>query len=232
MTKPVSLQGEASLAMKIDTYTQALVQQLQAAPHGLIETYPQEAYPADNAAVIASIALFDRATGQNHQALLSKITQQFQQRYRDAQTGLLFQAADAQSGRITDKPRASGTALSAYFLTWVDASFAQQLFQAVMRQKVDITGMVGIREYPSGQEGAGDIDSGTLMFGVSPAATSFTIAPSRIFQNRELYTNLYRTINFFSNSISADQKTASLADSPLKNATLLAVLTAMQIPAQ
>jgi hypothetical protein len=80
------------------------------------------------------------------------------------------------------------------------------------------------------KSGTGNIDSGTLMFGVSPAATSFAIAPSRIFQNRELYTSLYRSINFFSQSIPADQKTASLANSPLKNATLLAVLTAMQIP--
>jgi hypothetical protein len=73
-----------------DRLTQALIRRLEAAPHGLIETYPQEAYPPDNAAVLASIALFDRATGQNHQPLLSKTTQQFQQRYRDSKTGLVF----------------------------------------------------------------------------------------------------------------------------------------------
>jgi hypothetical protein len=213
-----------------DRLTGALVRRLQAAPYGLIETYPNEAYPADNAAVIASIALSDRATGKNHQSLLSTLTEQFKQRYVDAKTGMVFQSAEAISGRLIDQPRASGTALSAYFLAFVDPPLAKQLFQAVIKQKVDISGFVGIREYPQGQAGSGDIDSGTLMFGVSPAATSFTIASSRLFQEQELYGNLYRTIDFFSKNLPSDQKTADLADSPLKHATLLAMLTAMPIP--
>jgi hypothetical protein len=213
-----------------DRLTQTLARRLQAAPYGIIETYPQEAYPADNAAVMASIALYDRATGNNHQPLLSALTQQFKQRYIDAPSGLVYQAAEAHSGRITDRPRASGTALSAYFLSFVDPPIAQQLLQAVIKQKVNISGFVGIREYPQGEAGAGDIDSGTLMFGVSPAATSFAIAPSRLFQEHELYSNLYRTINFFRQTIPSNQKTADLADSPLQHATLLAMLTAIQIP--
>lgn len=215
-----------------DRLTQALIRRLEAAPHGLIETYPQEAYPPDNAAVLASIALFDRATGQNHQPLLSKTTQQFQQRYRDSKTGLVFQSANAKSGRPIDKARASGTALSAYFFAWVDPAFAQALFQAVKQQKVEMIGLAGIREYPPGQADKGDIDSGTLIMGLSPAATGFTIAPSRIFQDRELYLNLYRSINFFSETIPLDQQTASLADSPVQRAILLAVLTAIPIPAK
>jgi hypothetical protein len=93
-------------------------------------------------------------------------------------------------------------------------------------------GLAGIREYPPGQTDKGDIDSGTLIMGLSPAATGFTIAPSRIFQDRELYLNLYRSINFFSETIPLGQQTASLADSPVQRAILLAVLTAMPIPAK
>jgi hypothetical protein len=209
-----------------DRLTEALVRRLKAAPYGLIETYPNEAYPADNAAVLASIALYDRATGKDHKTLLSTLTKQFQQRYVDPKTGLVVQSAEAQSGRRLDRPRSSGTALSAYFLAWVDPAVAQSLFQAVSQQPVNISGFVGIREYPAREAGAGDIDSGTLMFGVSPAATMFAIGPSRMFHDRELYGNLYRTIDFFSNNLPSGQRTADLADSPLKHATRLAMLTA------
>ena len=46
------------------------------------------------------------------------------------------------------------------------------------------------------------------------------------FQDQKLYTNLDRTIDFFSNNLPPEQRTADLADSPLKHATLLAMLTA------
>ncbi len=209
-----------------DRLTEALARRLKAAPYGLIETYPDEAYPADNAAVLASIALYDQSTGKDHTSLLSTLTQQFKQRYVDDKTGLVVQSVEARSGRMVDRPRSSGTALSAYFLAGVDPVLAQSLFQAVRQQKVDISGFVGIREYPAGEAGAGDIDSGTLMFGVSPAATGFAIGPSRLFQDQELYTNLYRTIDFFRNNLPKEQQTAGLADSPLQHATLLAMLTA------
>jgi Linalool dehydratase/isomerase len=213
-----------------DRLTEALVRRLKAAPYDLIETYPNEAYPADNAAVLASIALYDRATGKDHASLLSTLMQQFKQRYVDGKTGLVVQSAEARSGQIVDRPRSSGTALSAYFLALVDPALAKSLFQAVSQQQVDISGFVGIREYPAGEAGAGDIDSGTLMFGVSPAATSFAIGPSRLFQDRELYGKLYRTIDFFSHNLPTQQRTADLADSPLQHATRLAMLTAITIP--
>jgi hypothetical protein len=184
-----------------DRLTEALVRRLKTASYSLIETYPKEAYPADNAAVLASIALYDQAMGKDHKTLLSTLTQQFKQRYVDIKTGLVVQSVEAQSERILDRPRSSGTALSAYFLAWVDPALAKSLFQAVSQQKVNISSFVGIREYPAGQEGVGDVDSGTLMFGVSPAATMFAIGPSRLFYDQKLYGNLNRTMGTSNNRL-------------------------------
>src|SRR5262249_15461995 len=46
-----------------DRLTEGLARRLGAAPHGLFETYPGEAYPADMSMVAGSIALHDCATG-------------------------------------------------------------------------------------------------------------------------------------------------------------------------
>lgn len=42
-----------------------------------------------------------------------------------------------------------------------------------------VGGLVGVREYPVGREGAGDVDSGPLVLGVSASASAVTLAGAR-----------------------------------------------------
>ena len=210
-----------------DQLTAALVRRLAAAPNGIIETYPGEAYPADLAAVMASIALYDRATGKSHEKLLKKLILQFRQIFVDPATGLVFQAVDANSGAPMDQPRASGSALSVYFLSFVDPESAKAIFQSVTaKQTIAISGFTGIREYPSSQEGSGDIDSGPLILGASPSATAFALSGARLFDQPKLYRKLYQTIQGFGKSPMGQVDGVSLLESPLGNAILLAMLTA------
>jgi hypothetical protein len=181
--------------------------------------------PIDQAAGLAAIALHDRVTQSDRRQRLTQLTQQFQQRFVDAQTGLVIPAGEQQ-------PRASSTALSAYYLSFVDPNLSRQLLQSVVKQKTDVFGFMGIREYPLGQEGAADLESGPLVFGASPAATGFAIALARIVQDRQLYLSLSRTFNFFSTTMPKEQKVGMLANSPLKNAIALSMLTAQKLPPQ
>ncbi len=215
-----------------DQLTEALVRRLAAAPHGMIETYPGEAYPADLAAVIGSIGLYDRATGKNHQKLLKNLILQFRQNFVDPKTGLVFQSVDAKSGLPVDQPRASGTALSVYFLSFVDPASAQMIFGSIpVKQKVMILGLAGIREYPEGAVSKGDIDSGLLVLGASPSATAFAVGGARLASNKELYQNLYQTIKLLGASSAGQMNGVSLLESPLGHAILLAMLTAGKAPA-
>jgi hypothetical protein len=214
-----------------DELTAALVRRLAASPYGIIETYPREAYPPDLAAVISSIGLYDRATGSNHQALLTSLKNQFRRRFIDSKTGLVFQAVNASSGKPVDRPRASGTALSAYFFSFFDPTMAKTIFQSLAnKQKVSVMGLSGIREYPVGEEGKEDIDSGPLMWGLSPSATAFSVGGARIIGDQALYQDLYRTIKLAGGSPLGEMNGVSLLESPLGNAILLAMLTAGKAP--
>lgn len=214
-----------------DQLTDFFIRQLSEAPHGMIETYPGEAYPADLAAVIGSIGLYDQATGQDHGKLLIKLIRQFRQKFVDPATGLVFQAVEASSGLPVDKPRASGTALSAYFLSFVDLEATKSIFQSVAKhQQVTIAGFTGIKEYPKGQEGYGDIDSGTLIFGASPSATLFAIGGARLLGDQKLYQDLYDTVEFFGKPQARQRDDLSLLESPLGHSILLAMLTAAATP--
>ncbi len=211
-----------------DQITDALARRLAQAPHGMIDTYPGEAYPPDMSAVIGSIALHDRATHSvEHRIVLQKVLQIFRKQFVDPSSGLVFQSMDAKSGRIVDNPRASGTTLSAYFLSFADAELAKTLFQAIQsKQQITIMGLKGVREYPTGQEGRGDVDSGPLILGASPTASVFAMSGARIFGDRPLFASLYRSMDLFGSFSDHKDGIAFQIGGPLGKAILLAMVTA------
>ncbi len=91
---------------------------------GLIETYPGEVYPTDNAAFFGALGVHDRATGQDHEALRERASAAIE-RYRDPRSGLLHQSIRPEDGVPTDLPRGSGTALAAYFLSFADPKLSR-----------------------------------------------------------------------------------------------------------
>jgi hypothetical protein len=211
--------------------TAVLVRRLGRAPFGLIETYPGEAYPADVAAALAAIELYPRRAPGVHRAVIDKVAAAFRERWVDPASGLLFQAGDARSGRPAGPPRASGTALAAYFLSYADPALARQIFAAVARtQQASLLGFGGIREYAPGQGGSGDIDSGPVIFGVSISATGFALAGARASGDRALFEKLYRTTELFGVPVERGRARRFATGGPLGNALLLAMLTADRWP--
>jgi hypothetical protein len=211
-----------------DRLTDAFARRLAQAPHGIIDTYPAEAYPPDLSAVIGSIALHDRATGSvKHQATLKKALQTFRTKFVDPSSSLVFQSVDAKSGHVLDKPRASGSTLSAYFLSFADAELAKTLFQAIQsKQQINVISIKAIREYPPGQEGSGDVDSGPMILGASPTASVFAMSGARIFGDRPLFTALYRSMDLFGSFSDNKNGIAFQIGGPLGKAILLAMVTA------
>jgi len=177
------LRPESPYAAVHDRLTATLAGRLGASPTGMIETYPGETYPPDVSAVAASIGLHDRATGRGeHRELLDRWGRMVRQRYVDPESGLLVQSVRGADGAPLDSPRASGTALAAYFLSFSDPALSASLYVALERNQGRCVGFGGIREYPPlhAEGGHGDIDSGPVIFGVGLSATGFSISSARI----------------------------------------------------
>lgn len=171
-----------------------LVARYEAAPHGLCETYPGETYPTDNTAFFGALALHDRASGEDHSALLSRLTRTLDQRYRDPRTGLLYQHVDAEDGAILDGPRGSGTGLAAYFVGFASPALSRSLYDSMRAHLVDRTlGFGTTREYPTGEGGFGDVDSGPVIFGQGVSVTGFTLALARMHGDRDTFVATYAT---------------------------------------
>ncbi len=211
-----------------DRITAALVRRLAASRHGILETYPREAYPVDNAAVLGSILLHGRTTGASHSAVTAAMLARYRLAWRDPQSGLLYQAIDPRDGQPADAARASGTALAALLLSYGERALSRELYLVTRDRCADsLLGFGYIDEYHIGSAGgAGDIDSGPLIFGASPSATGFTLASARMFGDRHQFVTLYRTAHLLGTPTSRGGRRVFVTGGPLGNAILLAMLTA------
>jgi len=208
-----------------DELTEALARRLAAAPHGLFETYPGEAYPPDMSMVAGSIALHDCAVGRSERAFMPAFRQAFA-RFIDPDSGLLYQAANARSGTPIDEPRGSGTAIAAYALSFADEELSRRLYEGIRRQSLDVLGFGMIHEYARGSTGKGDIDSGPVLFGLGVSATGFALSGARLYDAQSSFTRLYRTVELFGVPLGDAHGRHFMSGGPLGNAILLAMSSA------
>lgn len=200
---------------------------LAAAPNGVIETYPGEAYPVDLASIVGALALHQRVAEVDHRATLERMLGLFRTRFRDPSTGLLVQSVSPSTGDVVDGPRGSGTALGAYFLAFADRGLSLELHRSLVRSlAMHVAGFGAMREYPAGRTGTGDIDSGPVVLGASVSATGFALASSRLHGDRETFVGLCRTAHLFGLPLGDAAGFRYVSGGPLGNAILLAMLTA------
>lgn len=215
----------AAIAQSHDALIAAYERRLQASPTGLIETYPNEAYPTDVAAVAASIAVHGRVTGKDHARVLQHWASRVRAGQLDRQSGLVFQRMDAASGAPHDAPRGSGTGLAAYFAGFADRQIAELLTSGLLAHESTFFGFGAIREYAAGRHGHGDVDSGPVILGVSVAATGFALAPARAFGHREQFERIFRTTALFGAPVERAGRMRFSTGGPIGNALMLALLT-------
>jgi hypothetical protein len=213
------------LARRHDALIAAYERRLLASPTGLIETYPGEAYPTDCAAVAAAIAIHGRATSRDHSRALARWADAALRVQVDPESGLVYQAMNAATGKPKDAPRGSGTALAAYFAGFADRRVARALAEGLLAHESTFGGFGAVREYADGYQGHGDVDSGPVLLGVSVAATGFALAPARAHGHDDAFARIYRTTELFGAPATSGGRERFLTGGPIGNAILLAMLT-------
>lgn len=143
-----------------------------AAPSPYLTSYPGQAWPCDSAVGIASLALYRDLTGD---ASVTPTLEGWSAAVRDRldpATGLLPHRADPATGVPLEGARATSLTVALVFLPDVDTGFAADQYRR-FRDTFLITplGIPAVREFPAGTSGAGDVDSGPLIGGVSLSAT-------------------------------------------------------------
>lgn len=149
---------------------------------GLLEAYPGESWPCDTVVAVAALQRADDLVGVPGVASTTARWLRQMDRLRDPATGLLPHHTTPE-GQTLAGPRGSSQALIQAFWPDVqppgtgrtDADWSRFRDAFVERR----LGMIGVREYPRGQDGPGDIDSGPLLLGLSASASVVTLAAAR-----------------------------------------------------
>jgi hypothetical protein len=212
-----------------DRLTAALADRLARAPNGLIETYPGGTWPPDVAAVAGSIGLHATVTGTDRRALLERWAGRFTA-CAVSSSGYLVQRVQSGTCRPLDAPRGSGTAIASYMLGFADAPLSRRLYEAVRTQgRITWLGFGGVREYPFGYHGKGDVDSGPVILGASVGATGYALGAARAHGDRDFFRELYRSATVGRTGMLFGKHLELPGGPELANALLLAMLTANRI---
>lgn len=148
-------------------------------------SYPGGAWPADVMLCVASLSLHDKLFEPRYKGVVDKWLTEVKQRL-DAH-GMLPHAVHSTNGSAEENARGSSMALMLILLYEIDFPFAQDQFTLFKENFVDVKyGLTGVREYPKGESGTGDIDSGPIILGFGGAATIVGMQTLSIFGEREL----------------------------------------------
>ena len=156
-----------------------LAEGFRTTPTRHLDAYPGQSWPCDNVMALSSLRLhdelFDPQFGDVIQSWLA-----FTREHLDPQTGLMPHMIDGRTGAALIRPRASTQVYMHTVLPELDAGFAREQYARFRELYVqDWLGFLPVREYPIGSSGSGDVDTGPLVFGLSPSATVVSIAAAR-----------------------------------------------------
>ncbi|WP_330253570.1 hypothetical protein OG874_02870 [Nocardia sp. NBC_00565] len=147
-----------------------------------LAAYPGQAWPVDNVVAVAALRLHDRIVGSRFESVIAEWLTSARA-HLDPATGLL----PHQATPVLEGARGSSQSVIQRFLPEIDAAWAGEQYSAFRRLFVDTPlGLPGVREYPHGRNGTGDVDSGPLILGVSASATVVAIGAARAHGDRSL----------------------------------------------
>ena len=140
-----------------------------------LDSYPGQSWPVDTVVLVAALAQADAEVGVEGASSVVDRWRSAASELADP-TGLLAHRTRA-DGTALDGARGSSQALIQTFWPDIDPLGAADSYSAFLAQFADrCAGLVGIREYPLGRRGSGDVDSGPLVDGCSASATAVTLA--------------------------------------------------------
>lgn len=167
------------------------------APLRNIHSYPHqpEIWPADNAAALASVGLFDRNNGTDLAARpIAEWLHTMSTAGRDASTGLhLSELAGLHA--YSSYPRGCALSWTVKYMAEFAPPEARALWGSYKRHfEVSFLGLSGLREYPRSIDLGEDYDSGPIVFGMGAAATGLGLCAAAAVGDEAAYASLDRTV--------------------------------------
>ena len=164
----------------------ALASAFDASETPFLQAYPSQAWPVDSTVAVAALHLHDTLFPATFEATIKRWIELAKTKL-DPATGLLPHRVDYRTGDLLQGTRGSSQSVIQRFLPEIDPVWARESYP-IFREKfvATVVGVPGVREYPAGKDGIGDVDSGPLFAGMSLSSSVVTVAAARVEGDDEL----------------------------------------------
>ena len=168
-----------------------------------LQTYPNEpVYVPDMLVAIVALSNFSRQNDHLFQATVDEWLHKAKTEWKDQETGLLKSYLDYEGKECPKPVRGSYSSLICYYLTFVDRDFALEQYELLKKHFIQKYPLTGIREYYDRSCWLGmDIDSGPILFNLSPTGTAFAIGPATYFDDMKFRKQLLKTAEIAGSTI-------------------------------
>lgn len=155
-----------------------------------LESYPSRSWPADTAVGVAALGIYNSVVDPRYEATVRGWILRAR-RLLDEEIGALSHAAVAASGSPIGGVRGGSLALMSRVLIEADRDFALEQYDVLRDRFVDYAwGVPGVREYPLGVDGVGDVDSGPIILGFAGPAVVVGAAAANVHGDTRLASTL------------------------------------------
>ena len=224
--------GDGKYDELFDKLCETMARRIEHSPILNLQTFPGTyVYVPDMLVAIVALANYAHLNGGKYQSVVDKWLWNMKANNMDPDTGLIMSLVPDGETWIGTKPvLGSYSALSVYYLTFVDEAFALEQYDLLKKTFLKKRPFMGFRENAKGTKGPKLImDSGPVIFGLSPTGTAFGIGGASYFQDWNLRKRFLRTGEWAGFTVSSKRsRHYLLADYvPVGEAISLAMRTAV-----
>lgn len=161
-----------------------------------LQTYPREyIYVPDMLVAIVALANYSRQNNGEYWPTVHAWLEEIKTKWIDEESGLIRSFIPDGEVWIGILPAiGSYSALSCYYLTFIDEVFAKEQYELLKKNFYKSGLITGFKEYYDKEHKMGfNIDAGPILFGLSPTATAFAIGPATYFEDWDLRHKLLKT---------------------------------------
>ena len=169
-----------------------------------LQTYPNEAvYVPDMLVTIVALSNFTQLCDDRYMSTVEEWVTKAKNEWTDKETGLLKSFLEYDGAEMTAPVKGSYSALICYYLTFVDEKFAREQYGLLKNYFKQCHPFTGIKEYNDRSCWLGmDIDSGPIIFNLSPSGTAFAIGPATYFEDTDFRKSLLKTAEIAGSTVS------------------------------
>lgn len=182
-----------ALAPRLEELTQGIASALDESPTPFLQAYPGGAWSCDTVVAVAALAEHDRVLEERYAATVDRWLGEVEERLDDS--GLLAHRVDPETGEPLQGARATSSTLIARFMGAIDSDAGTSYYEATRVAFITTRfGLTGTAEYPNGEEGEGDVDSGPLILGVSASASVVMAGAAAFYRDEQTADALFGTM--------------------------------------